>query len=68
MMGCIMVSKAKLESNDRYLQTLDDIKVRVPKGKRKVIQEFATKKGKSLNEYIVDLIEQDSGIDLKKEP
>lgn len=63
-----MVSKAKLESNDRYLKTLDDIKVRVPKGKRKLIQKFAAKKGKSLNEYIVDLIEHDSGIDLKKEP
>lgn len=68
MVGCVMVSKAKLESNDRYLKTLDDIKVRVPKGKRKLIQKFAAKKGKSLNEYIVDLIEQDSGIDLKKEP
>lgn len=33
--------------------------VRVPKGQKSIIQEFAKNQGKSLNAYIVELINED---------
>lgn len=38
---------------------MEDIKIRVPKGKREEYKAFAEKEGKSLNRYIIDLIEKD---------
>ena len=38
---------------------LDDIKVRVPKGKREVYKAHAERKGKSLNALIIELLEKD---------
>ena len=64
-MVSIVATKAKLEANARYLQKLDDIKVRVKKGDRAKIQAHAKKRGfDSLNAYITHLIEED----MKKEP
>lgn len=63
-MGCIMATKAKLEANERYLKTQDEIKIRVPKGDKAKIQVRAESLGKSTNAYIVDLIDED----MKKEP
>lgn len=54
-----MATKAQLKANQKYINTLDDIKVRVPKGKKAVYKAFAESKGLSLNAYIVGLIEQD---------
>ena len=56
-----MASEAKLKGNKKYLEKLDDIKVRVPKGKKSEIYEFAEKKRgySSLNAYIVSLIDAD---------
>lgn len=51
-----MASKAQLEGNKRYLEKLDDIKIRVPKGHREVYKDFATAQGKSLNALVVDLL------------
>lgn len=55
-----MASEAKLKGNKKYLEKLDDIKIRVPKGKRDIISAYSQKKGiKSLNAYIVGLIDDD---------
>ena len=51
-----MASKAQLEGNKRYLEKLDDIKIRVPKGHRDVYKDFAATQGKSLNAMVVDLL------------
>lgn len=58
-----MATKAHLEGNKRYLDKQDNIIIRVPKGRKEEIQEHAQKQGKSLNKYIVDLI----NADMKKE-
>ena len=42
-----------------YLAGKDDIKVRVDKGKKAVYKAVADERGKSLNQYIIDLIEAD---------
>lgn len=44
----------------RYIaKAYDQVSVRVPKGQRAKIQSFAEQQGKSLNGYIVELIQQD---------
>lgn len=54
-----MASKAQLKANATYLRKMDDIKVRVPKGKREEYKQYAESKGKSLNALIIELIERD---------
>ena len=40
-------------------EKLDEIKFRVPKGQKSIIQEYAKSLGKSLNSYVVELIASD---------
>lgn len=53
-----MATKAHLEGNKRYLEKQDDIKVRVPKGRREEIKAFAESRGKSLNGFIVEAVDE----------
>jgi len=51
------VSQKKLESNDKYLQQLEDIKIRVPRGYREVIQGLAKSEGyNGVNPFVISLI------------
>lgn len=59
-----MATKAHLEGNRRYLDKMDDIKIRVPAGKREEIKRYAEQQGQSLQAYIKELIKADSKIDL----
>ena len=44
----------------RYIrEKVDEIKVRVPKGKKEEYKARAERAGKSLNQYIIDCIEKD---------
>lgn len=59
-----MATKAHLEGNKRYLtEKVETIVIRVPKGKKTMIKNFADKQGKSLNRYIIDLIYSDMKIE-----
>ena len=52
------------ETKKRYLkEKIDEFKVRVPKGQKVVIQEYAKGKGKSLNRFVIDLIEKEMNED-----
>ena len=52
------------ETKKRYLkEKVDEFKVRVPKGQKVVIQEFAKNQGKSLNRFVIDLIEKEMNKD-----
>ncbi len=51
-----MATKAQLEGNKRYLQKLDEIRIRLPKGQKEAIKTFAESKGQSVNSFIADLI------------
>ena len=47
-------------AKDRYLaESVDEFKIRVPKGEKELIKAHAAKKNKSLNAYVVDLIHAD---------
>lgn len=56
-----MATKAHLEGNKRYLEKLDHYTIRFPGGTKQKIMQHAKDKGKSLNAYIVGLIEADMG-------
>lgn len=54
-----MATKAHLEGNKRYLANkVDEIKVRVPKGKKESIQAHAEAQGESVNAFINRAIDQ----------
>lgn len=55
----LAVSKKKLDTNDKYLQQLEDIKIRVPKGYRDVIKKFALDQGyNNVNQLVIGLINE----------
>lgn len=55
------------DTKDRYLkEKVDEFKVRVPKGQKQVIQEFAKSRGKSLNAFVYELIQTEMSKSLDK--
>ena len=52
------ISDARKRANDKYLGNQDEIKVRVPKGRKAEIQAVADAVGESLNKYIVTAIDE----------
>lgn len=53
-------SEAQKKATAKYMKNkLDDIKVRVSKGKREVYKAHAERQGKSLNALIIELLEKD---------
>lgn len=53
-------TKASGQAVNRYSKkAYDDLRIRVKKGKKEEIQARADELGKSLNGYVVDLIEED---------
>ena len=60
--GCdkMAYTKASGQAVNRYSKkAYDDVRVRVKKGQKELIQARATELNKSINSYIVDLIEDD---------
>jgi len=52
-----MATEARLKANKKYLtEKVDTLQIRVPKGRKIIIQEFAKSQGKSLNAFVLDLI------------
>ncbi len=48
------------KAKDKYLkEKVDTFVLRVPKGEKEIIKQYAQSIGKSLNSYIVDLIKAD---------
>lgn len=53
-------SEAQKRATNKYLaKTYDQLSIRVHKGKREIYKNYAESKGKSLAQYIIDLIEND---------
>ena len=60
------LSKAQAEANRKYHDKFDDIKVRVPKGDRKVWQDHAASRNESLNGFITRAVSEAIERDLAK--
>lgn len=54
----LKTSEGKRASNDRYLEKLEDIKIRVPKGYREIINEYAKNKGTNTNQLVITLVNE----------
>lgn len=54
------MTEARKKANKKYLETkCDNINLRVPKGKKEKIKQYASNNGESLNAYINRLINTD---------
>jgi len=54
-----MASDAQRKAADKYLkEKTDEIKIRVPKGKKEIIQNYAKKQGESVNGFINRIIDE----------
>ena len=51
------VSQKQLGYAKKYLSTLDEIRIRIPKGNKEEYRSAAEASGKSLNQFIIDCIE-----------
>ena len=54
-----MLTEAQKKANNKYFEKIDDIKVRVPAGKKSEYKAQAEAHGLSLNAYIIKLLEAD---------
>lgn len=46
------VSEAQKKASVKYLEKLDEIRIRMPKGKKEIIQAHAAAQGESVNGFI----------------
>lgn len=52
------VSDSQKRASKKYIQKLDDIKLRVPKGQKEIIQAHAVAQGESTNAFIFRAIQE----------
>lgn len=52
-------NEKQLEYSKKYLSKFDDVKIRVPKGDRDRWRQHAEKQGKSLNQFVIDSVENE---------
>ena len=53
------MTEAQKRANEKYHAKMEEIKIRVPKGKKDEYKQKAKDKNQSLQQYIVSLIEDD---------
>ena len=59
-------SNAQKKATIKHMaENLEEVRFRVPKGKKAVVQQAAQNKGMSVAAYLIDLIEKDCGEKLK---
>ncbi len=62
-----MLAKRTLEqkvSQDKYMEKIKDIKLRVPEEYLQPIKDYAKNKGMSVNQLMITLLEKEIGIDI----
>lgn len=46
------ISDARKRANDKWRDKFDEIRFRVPKGQKAVIQQYVTQRGESINSFL----------------
>ena len=61
------VSEAQRKATDKYLEKFDEIRIRVPAGRKAEIKARAEKRGQSVNSFIIaaidETMERDKAVD-----
>ena len=58
------VSKAQQKAVSKYMkENYDEIKIRIPKGQKEIVQVYAQKRGESVNALIWRLLQDVMGVD-----
>ena len=52
------VSEAQKKASVKYLEKLDEVRIRMPKGKKDDVKAAAVAVGESMNQYIINAVEQ----------
>jgi len=52
------VSDAQKKASAKYLEKLDEVRIRMPKGKKNDIKAVAAAAGESVNQYILSAVDQ----------
>ena len=52
------ISEAQKKASIKYLEKLDEIRIRMPKGEKNNIKEAASAAGESMNQYIINAVDQ----------
>ena len=52
------VREAQKKASIKYLEKLDEIRIRMPKGEKNNIKEAASAAGESMNQYIINAVDQ----------
>ena len=51
-------TKAQAKASKKYLEGFEEMRIRVPIGKKSEYKSIAAAEGKSLNQFIIDCIEK----------
>lgn len=52
------LTESRKRANDKYLSTQDEVKIRMPKGKKDIIKAHADAQGQSVNGFINTAIDE----------
>ncbi len=52
------VSEAQRKATDKYLEKFDEIRIRVPAGRKAEIKAHAEKLGQSMNSFVINAIDE----------
>lgn len=52
------VSESQKNASKKYLEKFDEVRIRMPKGKREQIKQHATEQGESMNAFVIRAIEE----------
>ena len=55
----MLISDARRRANDKWRDKFDEMRFRVPKGKKEIIAAYAAAQGESVNAFINRLIDEE---------
>lgn len=58
--------EVRKESNKRYLEKLDELKIRVPKGRKATVEALAAARGESVNGLVNGLLRGAAGVSVEE--
>ena len=61
------VSEAQKKASVKYLEKLDEVRVRAEKGTKNRWKDAAASRGKSLNQFVVDAVENEISVGTGKD-